>query len=493
MSVGRDEGNGNMQHADRTADALADSKKHILFIAAHFAPESTSGTHRSLHFARSLHDAGFNVSVVTVDGSSLNSVDPQLNAIFPYEHQILRVPLRATVETTYLACKKPLAHLAQRLRGNRKPGEILPDRDQKPTAEQRNVFRNELSGALSFPDRFRGWYRPAVEAACTLSGTAPVHAVFASGPPWTALMVARTVSQRLNCKLITDFRDPWTRKMGYADPPLPRIYSAWAEREEEEIIGRSTALLFNSPDLMSQSRRNYTNLPAIVHCLLNGTDLPARPTEGVFPPERRLAIRHFGSLYGGRTVQPLVKAIAAAGLDTSRIAVELVGTDTDISLHSRVDSGVSVGYLGMFPHSEAARLMDTPAILLAVQSPNFSAQIPTKLYEYLRTGNPILVLADEDSAAWRFASQFRRCFRLDFEDTAANSAILGLLFSQWMAGKLMQVSTCDDTADLGKGVIGLQFAALMSKLLSDEPRPGESTRRITTPAWQDTLRAALTR
>ncbi len=48
----------------------------ILMVAYHFAPENVSGTHRSLHFAKSLHEAGHRVLVLTVTLPHLRSTIP---------------------------------------------------------------------------------------------------------------------------------------------------------------------------------------------------------------------------------------------------------------------------------------------------------------------------------------------------------------------------------------------------------------------------------
>ena len=476
VSAGWSERSYHGTDADSAAVPAVGRGQHVLLIAAHFAPESTSGTHRSLHFARALKEAGFMVSVVTVNRDSLTVVDEHLNSVFPYEDQILRVPLRPTLETTYLACKKPWTQLVERIRGS-SPGEhVRRENEQGRIVRRRNPIRQELSGAISFPDRYRGWYRPAIEAAERLALKAPVHAVFASGPPWTALMAAFAVSQRLHCKLITDFRDPWTWRMGCIDTDRPKLCSTWAERHENRIIARSSAVLFNSPDLLSNSRRNVENLPASVYCILNGTDMPARARVRDFPTSGRLRIRHLGSLYGGRSVAPLLSAIAASDIDPSRITIELIGpADCESALSGGDLSRSEVIRRPVMPHSDAARLMDEPAVLLAVQSRNFSAQIPTKLYEYLRTGNPILVLAAHDSAAWRIASQYERCYRLDFEDTAGNALIMQRLFNRWSGGQLAQVPA-SDTASFGKARIGREFASLVSTLLKDDPRAGQLLR-----------------
>jgi hypothetical protein len=264
----------------------------------------------------------------------------------------------------------------------------------------------------------------------------------------------------------------------------PWLYSSWAQREENRILEQAAAVLFNSPDLMSNYCRHRGNVQTPVQCLLNGTDLPAQAAHHPFPSGAKLVLRHFGTLYGGRSVEPLLNAFAAApDVDRSRVQLELIGSDESCTvnrMHGVDDMSIPISAVPAVPHSEAVALMTEPAILVAVQSRNFSAQIPTKLYEYLRTGNPVLVLAAENSAVWQFASRFERCQRLDFTDVAGNAAIIRKIFAAWSAGKLSQVPADADTANFGKAVIGRDFASFMSSVLADGAHGDQSARRAQT-------------
>ncbi len=445
---------------------------HILMVAGHFAPESASGTHRSLHFARALRDAGFSTSVVTLDEASLQYIDRNLNSIFPFEDSILRVARGPTFSTLYLSVKNVWRSVRNWNDSHAAIHSNLAARNETPRLEkQRHTLRHELSGLVSYPDKFQGWRGPALRAALVLAQTKPIKVVFASGPPWTGLLIAHDLSRRLRCKLIVDFRDPWTPSMGSVPVEEPRLYRALAKRDEAAIVKVASLVLVNSPEMMSNALENGALPVARIRCLINGTNIPARTEQRSFTPDGRLILRHFGSLYGGRSIEPLIDALMRSdGIDATRIGVELVGAnpaEAEPGLSKGLAAGMSIKCLPSVPYSEATHLMAAPAILLAVQGSDFAAQIPTKLYEYLRTGNPLLVLTPAESATWQLASRFERCHRIDFSDAEGNRATLARLYEQWAQGRLLQVRADSDTAYLSKSVIGSEFAKLVRCVLDD--------------------------
>jgi hypothetical protein len=108
--------------------------------------------------------------------------------------------------------------------------------------------------------------------------------------------------------------------------------------------------------------------------------------------------------------------------------------------------------------------MREPAVLVLVQPPHFDRQIPTKLFEYLCTGNPVLVMASRDSAAWALATQYARCKLLEYGAAASHEKIIADLCDQWRSGKLCQAATADDTSHFTKAAVGHEFIGMVEEV-----------------------------
>ena len=79
------------------------------------------------------------------------------------------------------------------------------------TRKPRSVLKDALlDWMFAFPDRPAPWIGPAVARIMSLKGEMQPHIVIATGGPWTNFVVGRTLSRRLGCPLILDYRDPWT-------------------------------------------------------------------------------------------------------------------------------------------------------------------------------------------------------------------------------------------------------------------------------------------
>jgi hypothetical protein len=211
---------------------------------------------------------------------------------------------------------------------------------------------------------------------------------------------------------------------------------------------------------------------ATFQTILNGTDVPARPTGRPFPTDAPLTVRHLGTLYGLRSVLPVLTAIrdadASAPPSAERVCVELIGpieANTDRAAQAASEMGITLTGIPPLPYSEAVTLMTTPSMLLVVQSGDFGASIPTKLFEYLRSGNPVLVLAAKSSTLWQLSSRYPRCHRLDFDDAEHNRRVMKELITSWRRGELFQVATDQDTADLSKAAVGEEYVSLLRKVL----------------------------
>jgi len=450
--------------AQRTAGAS------VLFVAFHFAPENTSGTHRPLHFARALEDRGYRVWVISGPISAMRYTDPALSEVFPWSERIVRPNAAPTISGAYRLVKRLMRVRGQDSAPRRQRAEP-GDGDSRRGLLQR--LRAQVGEFESLPDGHRGWYRRAVRAGVRLGRRERVAAVFVSGPPWTAMRVGHHVATRLGVPLIADFRDPWSVHTG----AVRRRPHAWAqrtlERWESAVLDDARIALFNSPVIAAAARRTARRgATERIRVILNGTDVPLRRGSAPFPADPPLKIRHFGTLYIGRSLDPLLSAleelVAGGHLQPGEVEVEQVGeADTGaLEVAAPRERSVRVRALRSIPFAQAAARMAEPALLLMVQPEWASPAIPSKLYDYLATGNPVLVMAGEGSAAWEVARQFGRCTLLRPERHPENAGVLLQVIEEWRRGNLLQRDASEDAGNLTKTAVGETFVRLVDDILA---------------------------
>ena len=453
-----------------------DTLKRALVVAFHFAPESTSGTHRLLHFARGMVDGGIDVTVLTRSLDSIDKADESLNDVFPWPDRIVRVDAEQTLLGRYLpriknrvsvsvpSTTRPEIPQSEAARAA-KLGKPIPD---SPLRTKRFARIRRLVDQIErFPDVNRGWLRPAIRTGRELFNREPFDLVVASGPPWTALIVASVLARENGVPCISDFRDPWTKLSGREGFSRGAGFNWLSEKMESRVVARTAFTLTNSPGVAQAIAAGHPNLePSRISTILNGSDARRRSRETVFPISMKLVARHFGSLYAGRRISPLVRAAGSRTESGGDWLVEQYGPDPEkadlLALSPSLRDSLTIHRA--LPFTAAVERMHEPGVLVVTQPEWFSRQVPTKLYDYLCTGNPILVLAPEDSTTWKLASRFERCYQADPEDVPGIARVLEEIEGLKNEGMLTQVSAVEDTEFLSKAAIRREFLDYVKRI-----------------------------
>ena len=451
----------------------------ILFVAYHFAPENVSGTHRSLHFARALADAGHSVVVLAGPEPAPDRVDAALSRVFPWHDRVHRVETPGSIGSWYMTWKTRRRHAPN----------VSVDVPASPKASgsRSSPLRRGLAGIRRhlrvwdvLPDPYRPWTRAAVRSGRAVGRQMKADVVIASGPPWTGVRVGHQIARDLGVPFISDFRDPWSSGSG----ATWRAETDWAQRRVERweatVLAESAVICFNSPRVASTAA-SITPLGNRTRVILNGSDVARQERAAPVPNDVPLRFCHIGSLYHGRSVVPLIRAldelIAQGKLQPREVLVELIGDKEPGAGRAGIgDTRVPLEFTPHLPFSEVSERMRQPCVLVAVQTELYANQIPTKVFDYLCTGNPILMLSPHASAGWDLASQFRRAHHLDLTVTERNREEVEQIIARWRRGELIQEASAEDTCHLAKKPIGDEFVRLVEEVIGSDTSGGQPRR-----------------
>ena len=203
-------------------------------IAYWFPPEGNAAVYRPLRLVRHLPDHGWRGRVIASDGRC-ERYDPALLQQIPDRTEVIRVR------------GEDLWQRTQRKRAERIEGRLRQATDSRhrettdatgSESTLRAAARSLVSRAESYwyhPDRQRPWVTPAVDAALKSSAAERPGVVWATGPPWSAFLVAQRVARRLSIPYVIDFRTSWT----IVPSPFEAIRPRWAQRMIDVASGRS--------------------------------------------------------------------------------------------------------------------------------------------------------------------------------------------------------------------------------------------------------------
>jgi glycosyltransferase involved in cell wall biosynthesis len=193
----------------------------------------------------------------------------------------------------------------------------------------------------------------------------------------------------------------------------------WVYRQiEKRLVRRGSLLLFTADSTRQMYLNRYRDLsPAKCVVLPNGYDeedfsdldcsLASTPESKA--TDRPVRLVHAGVVYtDDRDPRSFFRALgrlkAEGTIDASNLRVDLMASGSE-DYYSRLlrEFGIEniVYLLPPLPHQDALKNITSADGLLLFQAASCSHQIPAKVYEYFRTGKPILALtnASGDTAA----------------------------------------------------------------------------------------------
>ena len=264
--------------------------------------------------------------------------------------------------------------------------------------------------AYYFPDPTAApWLKPAVRAGLKLVREKKINIIFATGTPWTALVVARLISKKTGVPFIADFRDPW---LGNPFSTSKGKLLDWRERIcERKIVEEAALITANTEPLREEFKAIYPNVSADrIITLPNGFDThdfdhllsaSARKRENA----GKLVLAHAGFLYGKRDPAPLLNVLEQLCRHHPALAkmVEFQQMG-DVALEYNfkkryeqlIDKGV-LKMLGLLPYNDCLAKLVEADVLVIIQ-PGTKTQVPSKLYDYLCINRPILTITPHDGA-----------------------------------------------------------------------------------------------
>lgn len=290
-----------------------------------------------------------------------------------------------------------------------------------------NSVRRAIAYRVFCPDPSIVWAYRAASHPQVRRYAEGASLVVSSSPPESAHIGASKLARALGVGHLVDMRDGWL------DEPLRSLIESselrrWREaRLESRVLRQAAAIIVTSEVWKDLLCGRLPSVAAGVHVVTN-TYPPhevARRTEGPRGREGGLLLLHAGRFGASRSTQDLTllldPLLAAAAVSNVEAAVQLIGELT-------LDEAASVESYGSrfaaenwrirvgarMPRRQLlAALAEASGLLLLCAS---MAAVPSKLYEYIVTGRPILAVTPKGSATWRICAQLEQGYLLDLRE-----------------------------------------------------------------------------
>ncbi len=364
-------------------------KPHLLYVAFAYPPSTASSVYRSLAVPNLFAAAGWDVTVLTIDGdtwSEISGVDIGLLESIDPSVQVIRVSDGGSED---------------RARGDVRAYSRL--RIEAPYVWERLV--SSRSGR-SFPDGFHGlWLKPASNAARKVHRHHPVDLVIGSASPYVSFAVARSLP---GVPYVMDYRDAWAFNTITGNDSFST--GSKMGKLEATYIREALQVWFVNAPIRDEYARRYPESAEKMRVVPNGFDPQPGHARPAVKPRTTPSFGYLGTLqHENNPLEELIDGWAEAfGLTggreapgaTAQIRGKLSSSGSAAPELLRRFEGVrkhGLEYGGPVPKRQVARFYESlDALILLLASGKYVTG--GKTAEYLATGLPIVSVHEQGNA-----------------------------------------------------------------------------------------------
>lgn len=402
--------------------------KKVLIISYYWPPAGGIAVHRCLKFAKYLREFGWEPIICTADNPEYPVLDEQ-NDIYAYKG------------TTVLKTKiwEPF-NLFKFITGKKKEERIhnvFLEEDKPTLVHKIGIW---IRGNIFIPDARKFWIRPSINFLTKYLKENPVDVLFTNGPPQSTHMIAYEVKKKLGIPWHADFQDPWTQVDYFPQLMLNSVSLKIHKTMEKRVFDNADKITICSEtwkhDLESIGAKD-------VGVIVWGYDEDDfKDVHIELSP--KFTMSHYGSLGPDRNAKTLWKALSIISKENKQFAndleIELAGFIGHVIINEIESCGLN-NNLKLFDHlsrKEALeRMCRSQALLLILNNmPNVNGRLPGKLFEYLASRRPILVIGPKESDASKIVHGVNAGMTCGFDDLDGTVRVVKDLYEKFKIGKL---------------------------------------------------------
>jgi len=385
------------------------SSRNVLFISYFFPPTAGGGVFRPLAMTRYLAKMGWNITVLTATTPKHYPVDNELEKQIPGNVRVI----------------------------------------QRKVVWEGKLVRRSLGKAgldwipkhLITPDERVFWADKAEKKASKLLKTEKFDLLYTTGPPFSINLCGVWLKRRFDIPWVVEFRDPWTLAPYLTIPNAHQ--RRFAEDTESDFMEMADRVVMVTPTFTELMKEKYPEHAEKLVCITNGFDYEDFRGLGsrANPGNSEFTIVASGTVFGRNNMNDFLKALGIIRKDHpdlfARIRVFFQGLPDQRLNRKLLESGLNerCDSRGFRSHSDNINDLRNADLLLLplAKVPNAHGHIPSRTYEYLASGTPILAAAP-DGDLKKLISNFPQvtCIDIKKPDEAVNAIIQA--FNNWKNG-----------------------------------------------------------
>ena len=400
--------------------------KKVLLISYYWPPAGGPGSIRMVKFAHYLPKFGWKPIILTVQRGEFPYRDPSLEKDLPDGIPVFR-------------SKSWDPFIIYKMLTGKKQDESLPvgllTRQDEGIVEK---IAAKIRTNFFIPDARLGWVPFAVKMAKKIICRENIDTIMVSSPPHSSQLIGLILKRKTGIPWLADLRDPWTDIRYYEFSGRMKISEKIDSFFEKKVLQKADAITTVSNKLASSFAQKAKIYKEKINILYNGFD--AFEYENIkVEEEEKFTILYVGNLLENQNPEVLwrvaVKLLQENVISDRSFQIKFIG-----QVHSKIRNEINkmdlqklVSFHSFRPHSEIISEIKKVSLLLMVipRVRNNLGIVTSKLFEYLGSHRPILVIGPPASDAGKIISNVQGSHIVDYEDEKSLENYLKYAIQLW--------------------------------------------------------------
>jgi len=360
--------------------------KRVLFITYYWPPSGKASLHWPLKIMKHLPKYGWQPSVLTVEEDT-----------FSHQDETLSEDISPEIKVTRTKSYEPF-NLYKKFIGKKEDDQLVASETiSKSNRSLSHRISIWLRMNLFIPDARVGWYFPAVKAAREIIKDEKIDAIVSVGPPHSTHLIGKKINKKLNIPHVPVFIDPWVDIIYYKDFKRNKITLSIDNHLEKTVLQNAKAIVFITETMQSDYVKKYNFIDgksSVLYWGYNEEDFERIIVNKEQKEEKVLV--HAGNIFSYQNPTNFWKQIKKENERGNKIRIKFIGTvDPEIKKNiTKEGLNEITEFCGFLPYDEMLKnISEADFLLVCASEPR---HVPGKLFEYLRTGNPIIAFGNNN-------------------------------------------------------------------------------------------------